>query len=173
MASRSFGRMVETRREMEEAVAAYTTRATEKLRRQDLAAGRLTVFVTTNRFREQDAQYNREQSVRLPVATADTGRLIAAALHGLAVIWRDGFHCKKAGLMLLKLCPAADVLAGLFDVPDDEATKVRMAAIDALNARFGRDTVAFAASGISQAWGPRRGFVSPRYTTSWEEVLPV
>jgi putative SOS response-associated peptidase YedK len=48
MASRSFGRLVTERPEMEEAVASYATRAAEKLRRQNLAAGRLMVFVQTN-----------------------------------------------------------------------------------------------------------------------------
>ena len=43
MASRSFCRMVETREELEEAVATFTARAAEKLRRQALAASRLMV----------------------------------------------------------------------------------------------------------------------------------
>ena len=57
MASRSFGRMVETRTELEEAVATYTTRAAEKLRGQGLAATRIMVFAQTNRFRPEDPQY--------------------------------------------------------------------------------------------------------------------
>jgi DNA polymerase V len=126
--------MVETRRDMEEAVASYTARAAEKLRRQHLAATRLTVFVMTNRFREQDTQYSGEQSVRLPVATADTGKLVAAAMRGLAAIWREGFRYKKAGVMLLELCPAAEVQGGLFDPPDDDRVKARMAVLDTLTA---------------------------------------
>jgi DNA polymerase V len=79
MASRSFGRLVTERPEMEEAVASYATRAGEKLRRQHLAAGRLIMFVQTNPFRPQDPQYARERMVQLPVATADTGKIISAA----------------------------------------------------------------------------------------------
>ena len=41
MASRSFGRAVETRRELEEAVSVYTARAAEKMRRQNLATASL------------------------------------------------------------------------------------------------------------------------------------
>ena len=171
MASRSFGKAVETRQELEEAVAAYTVRAAEKLRRQRLAAGRLMVFVMTNRFRPQDAQYSREQGVRLPVATADSGRLITAALSGLAAIWREGFRYKKAGVMLLELTPAASVQGDLFIAPDDARAKARMKAVDALNGRYGRDTVRFAATGIRRAWKLRSEFISPRYTTCWEELL--
>ena len=173
MASRSFGKAVETRQEMEEAVAAYTARAAEKLRRQHLTAARLQVFVMTNRFRPQDAQYSREQGVQLPVATADCGKLIAAVLRGLGFLWREGFRYKKAGVMLLDLTPAATVQGGLFDAPDDARAKARMLAVDKLNGRYGRDTVRFAATGIGRAWKLRREFISPRYTTCWEELLTV
>jgi hypothetical protein len=37
--------------EMHEAVAAYTARAAEKLRRQNLATASLVVFIETNRFK--------------------------------------------------------------------------------------------------------------------------
>jgi DNA polymerase V len=173
MASRSFGQAVYARQEMEEAVATYTARAAVKLRRQQLAASRLVVFVMTNRFRPQDAQYSREQTVHLPVATADTGKLIAAAQRGLAAIWREGFRYKKAGVMLLELSAVATVQGGLFDRPDDARTKARMCAMDALNAHYGRDTVTFAATGTRRAWKLKSEFISPRYSTSWGELLLV
>jgi DNA polymerase V len=165
MASRSFGRPVETRQELEEAVATYTARAAEKMRRQALAATRLMVFVNTNRFRAEDPQHYAAQPVTLPVATADTGRLIGAAQRGLAAIYRPGFRYKKAGVVFLDLIPAAQAQGGLFDAPDDAASKARMRAVDALNRRYGRDTVTFAASGRRRGWRLRSAFLSPRYTT--------
>jgi DNA polymerase V len=173
MASRSFGETVETRQELEEAVATYTARAAEKLRRQSLAAGRLVVFVQTNRFRPQDAQYAREQAVQLPVATADTGRLIAAAHRGLATIFREGFRYKKAGVMLLDLTAARAVQGGLFDAPDSVRAKARMRALDVLNGRYGRDTVTYAATGTRRAWKLRSEHISPRFSTNWDELLCV
>ena len=56
MVSRSFGRPIATLDEMREAVATYTTRAAEKLRRHRLAAGILSVFLMTNRFKEDEPQ---------------------------------------------------------------------------------------------------------------------
>lgn len=84
MASRSFGRPVETLAEMQEAVATYISRAAEKMRRQNLVTPALQVFINSNRFRIEDAQYCGQHTVQLPVATADTRRLIRAALHGLS-----------------------------------------------------------------------------------------
>jgi DNA polymerase V len=174
MASRSFGRMVTERCEMEEAVASYASRAAEKLRRQDLAAGRIMVFVQTNPFRKQDAQYARERTIALPVATADTGTIIVAAQRALGSIWRPGFHYKKAGVMLLELVKAGRVQGGLFDRPDGTRSHARMRAMDKLNQRFGRGTVSFAAAGVSRrGWSMQRGSLSPCYTTNWDELLIV
>lgn len=47
-----------------------------------------------------------------------------------------------------------------------------MAALDMVNARFGRDTLRFAACGTDQDWRMKQALRSPRYTTCWQE-LPV
>jgi DNA polymerase V len=173
MSSRSFGRPVEIRVEMEEAVSTYAVRAAEKMRRQGLAASSLMVFVETNGFRPQDAQYYASQTVTLPSASADTAKIIRAALSGLAAIWRDGFRYKKAGVMLLDLMPAVSASAGLFDKPDDEKSIARMRTMDRINARYGRDTLILGATGRRRAWKLRRDFLSPCYTTKWEDLLTV
>ncbi|NKL59746.1 hypothetical protein GFL77_35795, partial [Rhizobium leguminosarum bv. viciae] len=95
MASRSFGRPVIELPDMMEAVATYISRAAEKMRRQDLVTDAVQVFVHTNRFREDDPQYSGSHTVRLPVATADTGRLIRAALHGLSCIWKPASATRR------------------------------------------------------------------------------
>jgi DNA polymerase V len=97
MASRSFGRPVTTLAEMREAVASYTARAAEKLRRQYLATAHLMVFIQTNRFKPDDAQHCASRAIHLPVATSDTGKLIGAARDGLGSIWRKNYRYKKAG----------------------------------------------------------------------------
>ena len=171
VASRSFGTPVLRRFELDEAVAAFTARAAGKLRGQGLAAGRLAVFVETNPFREQDRQYTASRSVALPVATADTARLIAAAQLVLSAIWKDGYRYKKAGVMLLDLGKATAVSDGLFDRRDTPASLSRMKAIDTLNARYGRNTVAFGRTPQRRAWHMRSERLSRRFTTDWNELL--
>jgi DNA polymerase V len=48
-----------------------------------------------------------------------------------------------------------------------------MRAIDQLNARFGRGAVGFGTAGERHRWKLRREFISPRYTTVWDELLRV
>jgi DNA polymerase V len=76
--------------------------------------------------------------------------------------------------VLLDLHPAVAVQAGLFDKPDSARRVTLMRALDRLNLRFARDTVTFAAAGSRQRpWTLRREFLSPRYTTAWDELLRV
>lgn len=173
ISSRSFGRLVSERREMEEAVATYMSRAAEKARRQGLATSTISVFINTNPHKPGDRQHYGCQTVHLPVATADTGKLIGAALRGLAAIWRPNHRYMKAGVMLLGLTRAADVQRGLFDCPDTPRVAALMRAVDRLNRDYGRETVTYAAAGRAKAWGMRMGHLSPRYTTSWNDLLKV
>lgn len=176
--SRSFGRPIETLEEMRQAVAGYASRAAEKLRRQGLAVGVLQVFLQTNPFKATDRQRSVGRTIELPVATSDTGRIASAAAAGIEAIWRSGFRYKKCGVMLLELVKAAKVGDGLFDRADGAGSKARMRAMDAINMRFGRGTVAMAgalASAVKKGdrllWTMRRERVSKRYTTRWDELL--
>ncbi len=173
VASRSFGRPVEKLEEMQEAVASHMSRAAEKMRSQGLATANIIVFVETNRFRPQDPQYSNSQTVNLPIATSDTGRLVAAAMKGLSAIWRTKFSYKKGGVMLLDLTPAVHVQGSLFETPDDPSSHARMKALDAINRKYGKGTLVFGSAGVKRAWDMRRGYISQSYTTSWKDLLKV
>jgi DNA polymerase V len=56
------------------------------------ASANLTVFIETNPFRKQDSQYHASRSVRLPVATANRAKLIAASLRALDALLRPGYR---------------------------------------------------------------------------------
>jgi len=74
-------------------------------------------------------------------------------------------------VLLNDLCPPAaappDLLDGL-----RPGSAALMAAVDRLNARFGRGAVFPAAVGLERAWAQRAARRSPRYTTRVGE-LPV
>ena len=107
------------------------------------------------------------------IATADTGRLIRAALWGLRRIYRPGFQYKKTGILFLDLAQAAAVQGSLFLRPDTPERVRLMTIVDELNARYGRDRVRFACSGMDRPWKLKAEFLSQRYTTRWGELLSV
>lgn len=177
MSSRSFGQSVYDLDELEEAVATYISRAAEKLRAQHSVAGAITVDIMTNRFKEQAPQYHRSLVVPLPEPTADSKVLAAYAIRALKHIYRPGFEYKKAAVMLSELQPEVQRQACLWDDAADEAARERsrrlMGVLDEVNARFGRGAVQLGALGTKPVWTMKRGRVSPRYTTRWEDVPKV
>jgi DNA polymerase V len=75
LSSRSFGVLVESVAELSEAVSTYVARAAERLRRQASVAAVVHVFVHTNRFKDDEPQYN----ARAPGAAPRTERRYAGA----------------------------------------------------------------------------------------------
>ena len=156
---------------MEEAVSVYTSRVAEKLRRERLAATVLTVYLTTNEFKE-GPQYSNAITMRLPVATDTTSDIIQCALQGIRAIYRDGYRYKKAGVMFTGLVPASQTQADLFDYHDRGKSKRLMSALNAINDRWGAGTLQYASSGIAKTWQTQFHRRSPAYTTDWN-ALPV
>lgn len=171
--ARSFGRSVETFDELAEALTAYTASAAQKMRRDGLATAAIAVMLAINRHKPDQPQHHATRAVRLTIGTADTARLIRAALHGLRGIYRSGYRYKKCGILLLELHPAERVQASLFLHPDKPERVRLMAVMDALNARHGRDRVRFACSGTDRPWKVRAAHLSQRYTTRWAELLRI
>lgn len=169
--SRAFGKPIATLSEMEEAVSFYVARAAEKLRGEGLVATALKVFIMTNECKEEP-QYRNSVTCSLSVGTNTTSELIRAALRGLHTIYRDGYQYKKAGVMFTALVPANQVQPNLFDCQDRPRSKRLMAALDAVNDRWGSGTLEYAASGLAKAWKTQFHRRSPAYTTDWN-ALPL
>lgn len=173
ISSRSFGIKVTDLASLEEAVSLYTSRAAEKLRRQNSYARAITVFINTSRFNKPEENYSNAFRVSLSPQTASTIVLTKAAIWGLRKIYRRGYQYQKAGVMLSGLVDAQTRQADLFGLsPISNKTKV-MDVIDAINVRMGRGTIRLASEGITKNWLMRRGNKSQNYTTDWDELICV
>ena len=175
--TRSFGRPVETLDELKEAVATFTSRAAQKLRRQHGAAGLLTVFVNTNRFKPEEPQYRRSASKSLLIPTDDMAELLYLAMKLTTSIYRNGYRYKQAGVMLDGIVRASQVPPTLFDRTDRVRRSRLMNVMDRINAEMGTGTLRSAATGPHRLpvqrqphWHTRCGHRSWRYTTKWDEL---
>jgi len=168
--SRSFGKAVDSIEELKEAIASYASRAGEKLREQNLAAGIMTVFVTTSRFIEN--RYFNSYTIELPMATSDTIELIRYAEQCIERIYRKRHLFKKCGIILNGIVDEKRVQKSLFDDIDREKAQRLMRAVDAVNTRFD-SRLRWAAEGQEQSWGVKFKRRSRRYTTRWDEIPEV
>ncbi len=173
MVSRGFSHRVTDRAPIEAAVAAYASRAAEKLRRQGLAANKLTVSLRTSPFDTHQERYANAASFVFPEATMDTAEMIRAAGRCLKKIHKPGLAYQKAGVFLDSLEDARCAQRSLFPIPGANRARALMRAVDRLNGAWGRDTVRFAATGAKRPWAMKQGHKSPCYTTRWRDIKQV
>jgi DNA polymerase V len=170
--SRSFGRPVQSLVELRQAVATYLSRAAEKLRRQQQLAGSITVFVRSNRFDGTPLQAEAA-SVRLPLPSNDTATLLQAALPLTERLFRPRKPLYKAGVVLRDMQSETwlqqHLLAPL-PAAQQRRREALMACVDALNHRFGRGTVQWAACGLQPRWTMRRSRLSSAATTRLADI---
>lgn len=73
--------------------------------------------------------------------------------------------------MLSDLAPVPPSMTMMFPTRDSERSASAMAAMDAVNARYGSGTLRPLATGIRRDWATRAGRLSPRYTTRIDEIM--
>jgi DNA polymerase V len=169
--SRSFGVAVTLLADLEQAVIAYITRAAEKLRSQHSLAGGIQVYIRTNPHKDNAPQYQPSMLLPLFEPTNDTRLLCHAALSGLRQIYRSGYAYQKAGVMLTEIIAATARPRTLFDdVAAQQKSAALMETLDRINRRMGSGTMQLLGEGVRKSWAMRRGNVSQRYTTEWDEL---
>jgi DNA polymerase V len=171
MASRSFGQSVFELQDLENAVGNFIARAAEKLRSQESCAGAVMVFAHTSPFRDTP-QYSRNITAPISNPTDDTLVLTNAAMAGLAAIYRPGFAYAKAGVMLSELIEREHVPKDRFNnVEQREKSFKLMAALDKVNARFGRGKLTTGAAATHGIWRMKQDRKSPSYATAWSDLI--
>jgi DNA polymerase V len=169
--SRSFGASVSLLTDLEQAAIAYTTRAAEKLRDQHSLAGSIQVYIRTDPHKDEAPQYQPTILLPLFAPSDDTRLLCRAALSGLRQIYRSGYAYQKAGVMLTEIIATASRPRTLFDdAAAQQKSASLMTTLDLINRRMGNGTMQLLGEGIRKNWAMRRGNVSQRYTTEWDDL---
>lgn len=96
------------------------------------------------------------------------------AARTLQSLYRDGYRYAKAGVVLMDICRPADLpVADLFASRDPDKSRALMGALDAINARHGRDTLRPGGTCKKKPWSMRRRSLWPCYTTQLSDIMPV
>ena len=134
--TRSFKNILTIFNNLEERITTYTLLGAEKLRKQKSCATALYVFVRSNPFDPNAAQYRNGCTLNLPHATDSNFVLNRYALMGLKSIFKPGIEYKKAGVILLGLTPSASRQITLFE-QDTLKHSALMQTLDKIHRRYG------------------------------------
>ena len=181
--SRSFNGMVTDIDTLKTHVANYAARCAEKLRQQGTVASVVAVFLYTNTFRQDLPQYWNFREQRLPMATDSTIDIVKAASQALQDIYIQGYHYKKAGVILMGIGPNSPVQLDLFDFNAEHFQKMKRldAVIDRINKVNGTETIVLGSQQYSQKDGKgkadvfanaiKHDFRSKNPTTRWTDII--
>lgn len=139
--TRSFMEMITEKEELRERVETFALYCAEKLRKQNSSCKTISVFVQTNRFRKELGEYKNGFSVMLPNPSSSSIVLAKAANSIFEAIFREGYHYKKAGVIVSDFVPDNERITSLFDQDFDEKHVPVMKAMDFLNKKYGKDKI--------------------------------
>ncbi|MDF7814549.1 Y-family DNA polymerase [Hymenobacter sp. YC55] len=180
--TRSFGRPLSKFDDLLGAVAAFTSRAAQKLRAQGSTAYIITVFISQNRFGPTPPPHTHSAQITLPVDTNSTPDLVRAARALLVKLWQPGVVYKKAGVILDGLEGHGQPQLSLFEqLPEVQRPQsaALMRKLDQLNSRFGPNCVQVATAvasvpkGEPAPWLGQKRLCSLERTTSWRELWEI
>ncbi|QDC80083.1 Y-family DNA polymerase [Candidatus Methylopumilus universalis] len=164
--SRSFGRRVRDKQELIEAVTSYTTRAAERMRKQESVATSLYIYIRTSPHDDMK-QYANGVNIPLFQPSDDSMVLTNAALLGLDYIYREGFDYQKAGITLCNLTSKHKMQGNLFS---DTISNSRMKIMDTINQRW-KGKLKLGSEGVTKEWEMKAQFKSRNYTTNWNQLI--
>jgi DNA polymerase V len=174
--SRSFKRRLTKYQELADALSSFCSRAAEKLRRQNSVTYSINVSIRTNPHNANEPQYQRSINMILKQATNDTRRIITIAKRLLEEIFRTGYRYQKCSVQLGHIRPASQLKQiDLFELTENNTiytSNTLMTTVDQINQRFPKG-IAVSTTGINNSWQTPVEFLSPHYTTNWNELVMV
>lgn len=173
-ATRTFGQDTNQTYIIESALASFATRAANRLRRQNSSAGKVSIFLTTNRHKPNYRKFYKE--IKLAEPTVDTGQLVSTAVKLFQQIYDPNIEIHRAGVTLTSLKSIDHLqidLLGNISHQRFSRNIARMQAVDQINKKHGTAFIRSAAEDLSKDWEPKRNIRSPRYTTNWNELPKV
>lgn len=170
--TRSFEKYTNDFEYVKERVSTFAVSCAEKLRKQNSSCNLLTLFIQTNPFDKEKAQYYRTISIHLPYQSNSSITLSKVAVRAFEQIYKDGYAYKKAGIIVSGLVPEDQRQLSLFEEENTHHPNL-MKAMDVLNKKFGAAKVKLASQDLDRTWKMRQECLSPCYTTKWKDLLIV
>lgn len=170
--TRSFEKPMTKLEDMAERVATFTASCAQKLRKQNSHCNMIMVFVHTNYFRKDQPQYSRNIVIKTDFPTNSTIELNHYAQIGLKAIFKEGYHYKKAGVIVMGLTPNSETQLSLFNTSNPKHQPL-MSVIDKLNQSYGTNKIKFATQSLGRQWKMKQEKLSPSYTTKIKEIITI
>lgn len=157
---------------LQERISAFAVSCAEKLRKQNSCCNSLMVFIHTNGHRHDLPQYSRNMVIKLPFPTNSNIELAKFALQALQLIFKQGYHYKKAGVIVQDFTPETNTQMSMFENSNPKHYPL-MQTIDKLNAMYGQQKIKLGSQDTKRVWKMKQAKLSPRYTTKLSDIITI
>lgn len=169
ISSRSFGKRVSDYPSVREGVCHWAARAAEKLRAGHQYCRYVGAFIKNSPHDPHEAYYSNSAGINLLTPTHDSRDIIQAAIHCLDIIWKQGPHYQKAGVILGDFFNQGVAQLNLFDdYAPRKNSEALMHVLDKMNRQGNK--LWFAGQGIAPDWSMKREMLSPAWTTRLSDI---
>jgi DNA polymerase V len=168
--SKSMGIPVTDLSLMNESLSSHIKNASFKLRKKNSLCRKMTVFIGTNSFKKNEAQYHQSLSIELPHSTQSTVILTKYASFVLERLYQKGFNYRKTGVILSDFNIVGKMQCDMFRVEEPKNFALIDNVLDQINGKFGKGAVRLAAEGFTKSWKPKDNLAPPAYTTNIMEL---
>ncbi len=168
--TRSFEFTFSDRENLKERIVTFASRCAEKLRGQNSSCNVIMVFLRSDRNKHNNVYVRSKRVLTLPYATNSTLIINQYALKALADIYKPGIAYKRAGVILTGLVDTNALQLDLFQNENPKHKKL-MAAMDALNGKYGVQKIKMGNQDLQRTWKMRQAYLSPEYTTKFKDII--
>jgi len=164
--TRSFGQRIADIHALQSALTTHGVIVAKKVRQQSSLIKKLLIFASSSPH--DDNFYKQAIVYKFPMATDNSCDIANAISIVLTDIFMTGVRFYRCGVGAIELESRNFQQADLF-LPNN-ANPMLMNCLDSINKRYGQGTLTLAAEGQSDSWHMKRHFLSPQYTSNWQDI---
>lgn len=168
MVSRSFGTAITTFENLLDPILCFTVSAGKQLRKAKQMTGKISIFISTNRFDPENYYSNCKEFLFTTPCCTDL-ELMDAAENILKEIFISGYQYKKCGVILSNFKDvSAGIQSSLFEEQRsvDEKNLRVASAVDSINRKFKHGIIKpatlFEAPNEEKKWAPKSEYVAKK-----------
>ncbi len=172
--TRSFPKQISDYDEIRERVSTFASICAEKLRKQKSCCHTIIVMLIIDKHKVETSKYYFNKAITLPYASNSTLTISQAAVTLLKELYDEApnVRFKKAGVIVTEIIDEDKKQLQLFEEENPKHLAL-MKAMDYLNKKIGERKVKLGAQNPNLTWNMKQNFLSPKYTTNFNEILEV
>lgn len=157
---------------LQSALAHHVNSAAEALRKKNLKAGYLKVYIAPSRHGDF-AFYNASAEYVFDKPSNITSVILKEATALLQKIYKNDVPYKKVGILMADLVNAEIEQIDLFAPEKNVDIELLQSSIDKINAKAGKGKILIGRTESDSKWKPKSELRSPSYTTRWKDLVTV